>query len=90
MNKEKFNEYLDNLMTEAKVENEMSEFTQQVNQIINQTEFDESKQAFLFISIDNMDKPEPDAFFSWVGDSKGCSMLLRAIKNFNKADNEES
>ena len=82
MDREEFNKYLDNLLVEAKVENEMSEFTQQINHIITQTEFDESKQAFLFISVDNIDMPEPDAFISYIGDKQGCNMLLQAINNF--------
>lgn len=92
MNREEFNKYLDNLMVEAKVENEMSEFTQQINHIIAQTEFDESKQAFLFISIDNIDRREPDAFISYIGDKKGCKMLSQAVKKIItqiKNDNEE-
>ena len=91
MDREEFNKYLDNLLVEAKVENEMSEFTKQINHIITQTEFDESKQAFLFISVDNIDKLKPDAFISYIGDNKGCVMLLQAIKNFTsqiKNDNE--
>lgn len=45
MDKKAFNEYLDNLLVQAKVEHEMSDFTRAVNQIISDAEFDESKQA---------------------------------------------
>lgn len=93
MDANEFNKYLDDLLTEAKIECEMSEFTQEINQIISQTEFDESKQAFLFISIDNIDKPESDVFISHAGNARGHALLLQAINKFNKthkADDEES
>lgn len=80
MDKKAFNEYLDNLLVQAKVEHEMSDFTRAVNQIISDTEFDESKQAFLFVSIDNIDQQSADSFVSYVGNPDGLILLLEAVK----------
>lgn len=84
MDKETFNRYLDNLLVEAKVEAEMSDFTRAINKVISETNFDDKKQAFLFISIDNADQPEADSFISYVGSHNGCSLLLQAMEKIVK------
>lgn len=80
MNKEKFNRYLDNLLVEAKAEASMSDFTKTINEIVSQTEFDTDKQAFLLISIDNADQPNPNAYSGFVGDTNGYKLLLQALE----------
>lgn len=80
MDKDAFNKYLDDLLEQGKAEAHMSDFTRAVNDIISETEFDNSKQAFLFISIDNADRPQADSFMSYYGDGNGCALLLRAMK----------
>ena len=82
MNEKEFNKYLDNLLVQAKLEHEGSKFTQKINKVISEFSFDESKQAFLFISIDNADQAFPDSFTACVGDKNGCALLLQAISLF--------
>ena len=77
--KANFNRYLDNLLVEAKVEASMSSFTRTINEIVSQTEFDTDKQAFLLISIDNADSPNPDSYSGFVGDINGYRLLLQAM-----------
>lgn len=80
MDKKKFNRYLDNLLVEAKIEASMSDFTRTINEIVSQTEFDTDKQAFLLISIDNADQPNPDSYSGFIGDTNGYRLLLQALE----------
>lgn len=90
MNKEEFNTYLDNLLVQAQIESEMGEFTNSINKIISETCFYENKQAFLFISIENADRPEAETFVSYVAKGDGAEMLRTAITLFLKQLKEES
>lgn len=82
MDKAAFNRHLDNLLVQAQLEEEGSKFTQAMNKFIVEQDFDESTQAFLFISVDNTNQVTPGSFTAFAGDAKGQALLLQAIELF--------